>query len=253
MKIISMFQDYYDIGIAYGVDEKLRFKRKTKYIDESRYHDSHVVYIYYHKHSYYRMMFYHYTMGFCGKRYPFVRVEVEKIDVTLHEKVYTLVDSEYFYSLEILDHWLKERFESNHEFVVGSYNYNGYEENKKRIKIKQFVLNAKEFFDKKKFHQEAVFKKHHVPYFLVEYDYVMDDKKPYIKYQTILLPQLKKYRFTQVMPPMQAFQEISMYLGKLNAVEDNMVTIEDKYLAQGKGFDCYSFKKMPSKRKEKRC
>jgi len=28
---------------------------------------------------------------------------------------------------------------------------------------------------------------------------------------------------------------------------------EDKYLTQGKCFDCYSFKKMPSKRREKKC
>ncbi len=41
---------------------------------------------------------------------------------------------------------------------------------------------------------------------------------------------------------MQAFQEISMYLGQLDLTEDNTVQIEDKYLAQGKGFDCYSFK-----------
>ena len=27
MKIISQFSDYYDIGLAYGIDEKLRFER----------------------------------------------------------------------------------------------------------------------------------------------------------------------------------------------------------------------------------
>jgi len=52
---------------------------------------------------------------------------------------------------------------------------------------------------------------------------------------------------------MQAFQEISMYFGQLNLAENTIVQIDDKYLAQGKGYDCYSFKRMPSKRRVKRC
>jgi len=46
---------------------------------------------------------------------------------------------------------------------------------------------------------------------------------------------------------MQAFQEISMYLGQLNLAENTIVQIDDKYLAQRKGYDCYSFRKMPTK------
>jgi hypothetical protein len=52
---------------------------------------------------------------------------------------------------------------------------------------------------------------------------------------------------------MAAFQEISMFLGSLNLGEDKTVQIEDKYLAQEKGFDCHSFRKSPSKRKQKKC
>ena len=36
-------------------------------------------------------------------------------------------------------------------------------------------------------------------------------------------------------------------------LEKKLIDLEDKYLAQGKGFDCYSFKKMPGKRKVKSC
>ena len=90
-------------------------------------------------------------------------------------------------------------------------------------------------------------------YFVVEDYCIEENEHTFIKEKITLLPQLKQYKFAKVVPPMQAFQEISMYLGKINSVEDNTVTIDDKYLAQGKGFDCYSFKKMPSKKKIKDC
>ena len=110
-------------------------------------------------------------------------------------------------------------------------------------------------FDKKYDKYIKLFDLYKMPYFYVEsrYDLKEKDNRWCISTDTILLPQLKQYKFAKAVQPMPAFQEISMYLGKLNAVEDNTVTIEDKYLAQGKGFDCYSFKKMPSKRKEKSC
>jgi len=37
MKIVSKFSDYYDIGLAYGIDEKLRFARESQSIKSTLY------------------------------------------------------------------------------------------------------------------------------------------------------------------------------------------------------------------------
>jgi len=37
MKIVSKFPDYYDVGLSYGIDEKLRFERSTKAVEHRRY------------------------------------------------------------------------------------------------------------------------------------------------------------------------------------------------------------------------
>lgn len=93
-----------------------------------------------------------------------------------------------------------------------------------------------------------------MPYFLLEMFTEKDvNGCTYPKHKNTLLPVLKALRFAQVKSAIDAFQEISMFLGRLNTQEDNTVSIGDKYLAQAKGFDCYSFKKEPEKKPRKKC
>jgi hypothetical protein len=251
MKIISKFQDYYDIGIAYGVDEKLRFNRKTMDTDTTVEELRCVTRIVYRKQEqYYRILCHFNVMLFCGKAYPLVHVKVESITKKDKKFFYKLVDEEYCYALETLDNYIKQ-YDRPIDEINDTYEELGYS----YYHASTFKKYVQGHFDKKYDKYIKLFDLYKMPYFYVEsrYDLKEKDNRWHISTDTILLPQLKQYKFAKVVPPMQAFQEISMYLGKLNAVEDNTVTIEDKYLAQGKGFDCYSFKKIPRKRRMKRC
>jgi len=253
MKIISKFQDYYDIGIAYGVDEKLRFERRETCIEEHLEYDNHTSYIFYKKHQYYRLKLFYCHVGFCGKIYPFVQVKIEKIDKRGKATHYDLEREDSFYTFEAFDTFFDTWVDTRKEWIVAYNDYNGYHEKREYFRKKEFMAGIVKFYKKRVLKESDIFRKHHISYFVLVYEEVVVDNKPYIKVKTITTPQLKKYKFAKAVPPMQAFQEISMFLGQLNLSEDNTVTIEDKYLAQGKGFDCYSFKKMPSKKNIKKC
>lgn len=64
-----------------------------------------------------------------------------------------------------------------------------------------------------------------------------------------LNPNLGQIQFQQVMPPYQAYQELVMWLGNLAPENKPMVQIEDKYKISEHGFDKWSFRKLPTKRK----
>ena len=246
MKIISKFQDYYDIGIAYGVDEKLRFDRVTMEtnttIDELR---SATKIIYRVQEQYYRILCHFNVILFCGKAYPLVYVKRESITRKDKKLFYKLIDEEYCYSIEALDSYI-----THYHHPIAEIK----EEYEKLGHCYWYVGNFKKYveghFNKRYDTHVSLFELYKKPYFYVESRYYKNDKEiDCIATDTILLPQLKQYKFAKAVPPMQAFQEISMYLGQLDLAEDNTVTIEGKYLAQAKGFDCYSFKKMPTKMK----
>jgi len=248
MKIISKFQDYYDIGIAYGVDEKLRFERVTEYSEKMINKLKSVTKIVYKKEGQnYRIFCYYNVILFCAKIYPLIYIRVENIHKKDKKYIYSLVDEEYSYTINDAMVYINQNYKNVDEIYVKDSDYYVWND----ITLKEaFTRHFDEKYDEC-ISEFEVFKR---PYFYIGRHYYINEKGiECISKSTILSPQLKKYKFAKIVPPMQAFQEISMYLGKLNAVEDNTVTIEDKYLAQGKGFDCYSFKKMPRKRKEKSC
>lgn len=63
-------------------------------------------------------------------------------------------------------------------------------------------------------------------------------------------PMLKDYNFEQVKDPYTAWQEISMFLGnELANQKDPNPPIPDKLKAQAKGFDKFSFRRAPTKKK----
>ena len=248
MKIISKFQDYYDIGIAYGVDEKLRFERVTQVVSDTRvYGGAYIRHSYSKDNTKYRVTFYYNHIGFCGRVYPFVHMCIEKVKKQKKILYYEHEEDIYVFDREDFKRkLLLMGIESEEILLSKTWEGNTW----KRQNILKIV---KDFFlcDRKDF--KKLFDTYKEVYFVVEHYCIEENEHTFLKEKITLLPQLKQYKFAKAVPPMQAFQEISMYLGKINSLEDNTVTIDDKYLAQGKGFDCYSFKKMPSKRKVKDC
>lgn len=65
-------------------------------------------------------------------------------------------------------------------------------------------------------------------------------------------PELAAMQFYRVFDPFTAYQEIAMFLsGVLGWPENAMVQISDEDMRDAKGFDEWSFKKKPTKRKSK--
>lgn len=249
MKIISKFQDYYDIGVAYGVDEKLRFERETIELKSEIKTRSTIKIVYRKQTQNYRAICHFDVVLFCNNIYPLVHIIIDKIDKKDKKFIYATVANEYCYSMQEIDEVIANYYKPIKE-IKDAYTKIGY------CYWWGDTLDAYigEHFKVKPSKYMELLKQHKVPYLYKKSRYRLDEKGVgHIDKSMILLPQLKQYKFAKAVSPMQAFQEISMFLGQLDLAEDNVVTIEDKYLAQGKGFDCYSFKKMPSKRKVKSC
>jgi len=248
MKIISKFQDYYDIGIAYGVDEKLRFERTTQVVEESCGWGEPWSHYVFRNQQWHRVWFFFDIIGFCGDIYPLIHVVIEQNRGTNKKPIYESIEEEYFYDLQDFEHYIKEQIDPKGHIVHEAEN-GGYGAHRRKLNI---IAEVKKYFNKDHSKSKKLFELHDAHYFAIESSVCMKKKYRQTAVRTILHPQLKIYKFAKALAPMEAFQKLSMYLGSKNE-ENETVQIEDKYLVQGKGFDCYSFKKMPRKRKEKRC
>lgn len=246
MQIISKFSDYYDCGIAYGIDKKLRFNRTTQAVDEQILLVSPCVV----KLKYIHVEFSFKVIGFCEELYPFVHIVVKEV-ITKDKKLQFKSIKEHFsYNIESVDKFM--RLHALPLSEIGDYEKFGYYDGpgwswelKGRIE---------KFFTLKPSKAKELFLKYKVPYFLLEQNFYIKKNGYYATtYKTTLLPHLKNFKFVKVKEPIQAFQAISMYLGSLDLNENKTVKIEDKYLSRAKGFDCYSFKKTPSKKEIKKC
>ncbi len=203
MKIISKFQDYYDCGVAYGVDEKIYFKRETTQGKPDKYQnwedkrlattllDDGAVY-------------------FCGKRYKYKVRKISKTGKPQRTDAFNreTADYKYYYTIE----QYLEDYPKKQKTRYKRYYANNYAIDEKYFEVKEVP--------------DDEFIKRGVPYFT--------------EYKN--LPILKEYQFSKIVDPMVAFQEISMYLGNLNHKEPDC-EIDEKFRKAGHGMDCTSFRK----------
>lgn len=231
MRIMSKFQDYYDCGVAYGIDKKILYKRKTKSfcVDfdsrNPRLESIEFRSVRAKQHPTKNpedMRNFDYTpvgLSFCGKLYMGLEI-VERIDLpptstNFHEYVTT-----YIWNMDDVE---------NHEFIdeVGYYYW----------------------YDKPKFtyfnilDDEEMNMKYDSPVVLERY--VRSNYEPNV----FVNPSLKELGFSRVVDPYQAFQEISMYIsGPLAHRETDDLEMSGKQKMQNKGMDeVYGFRKRPKK------
>ena len=186
------------------------------------------------------MLYYKY-IGFCGEIYPFIHLNVDKMIKKNKNVIYKNLSESYYYNIDDLEFYLKNNFIPLDEIKEDTkYNYYScYDSFKKKIK-NFFLYEVK--------NMKNIFLKDKVAYFLIDQYFCKSDFNRYdTKHKCITYPVLKSYKFIKVKEAMQAFQEVSMYIGALDLGENKFVKIDDKYLAKGKGFDKYSFKKAPTK------
>lgn len=252
MRILTNFQDYYDKGLMYGIDELIVYKRltsksmiKESYIPSTARFYDHIVRPF--------------VIYFCGESYMGIRFEEVGFDFeSKHGKI-------AIYNTNILDRFLSSVEERN-KFI---YNFNKYETPEKLKKsttlfVEHWLNNFKTKYSYRNKREESLLEplynkkqintwcteqslNNNVPYFVL---YVEEEskyhKKSYIEYNT----QLKMWDFNKVKNPQEAFQEISMYVGSvLQQPVNPMIEISNEEMAKKKGFGHkYAFRKEPSKK-----
>jgi hypothetical protein len=92
--------------------------------------------------------------------------------------------------------------------------------------------------------RDSWFLKHRSPVFIAE---VVNEYEGKITYNGCLKP----FEFYRVFDPYLAFQEIAMWLGNQAVPIKPIPKIDDVTMAEIKGFDKFSFRKDPSKKKKK--
>ena len=176
-----------------------------------------------------------YILIFCGKTYPFIKIDFKDIDK----------NPEYAYSFE------------EYKKILNNYNldllnkkaYFYYADNIR------FDKGAKEFFNQKNKDFSELMHKYSCPSILIEYSYGMNDGDSRSNWQNkiTLNPNLKNIKFMKVISPTEAFQEIYMYLGGvLSNNNDPSENISDEIKRNQKGFNEFSFKAMKGDKKPRK-
>jgi hypothetical protein len=98
----------------------------------------------------------------------------------------------------------------------------------------------------------SLFRGFNAPVFIYDHDYGRTSIDKYWRNHPkfFINPLLKEYQFYKVFDAVQAFQEIQMFMGGvLGAGEKEIVEVEDKYKITQHGFNKWSFRKEPQKKK----
>jgi len=220
MRIISDFKDYYD-SVQYwnSNDERIWIRKNIEEEEDSI-----------PKHRYHSVgMMGFGILGFCGKLYPYTIKHVQDQVGWLNNE-YIHIPSHYIYDFfydptkdkKLRDSWEYERF-------VNTWN----------DLQKSNIL-------------KDIFLKREVPMFDIRFDSKNNNhgnpERAYFKIN--YLPILKDLGFYRVMDAYQTYQAIDMFFSNELVMVDNPIQIKDDIvLRDSKGFDKWSFKTMPTKRR----
>lgn len=222
------FHDYYDTAMVYGIDKTIVYDRKRKEInfkDKKRWFFS-TQCVERGDQAYY---LYPKLLGFCGEFIPLIRCEKHSDGV----------QELFFYSIDDFKTFLKT---------------DGIEIRKSSVKalasFYKSILEKKhldEFYNKNTWEwSELFFHKYNTPIFLIE-----NVRRYSVEGRLIINPCLKEMGFMKEVSAPEAFQKIEMFIsGVLGKTEiDNNIEVDEKTKLGQKGFDKWTFKKLPTKKR----
>jgi len=280
MRIISKFKDFYDCGMAYGMEQDLVFVRNQKQIDETGKYlapcgpacDNNK-----------KVKADEFVIGFCGKTYPAIRlITCEEYNQTDEVKDCKKV---FAYSVEDADKFIESNFSDKEVEAYYSSKWNDFYSKRRKIwpdthvchgSFEKYFNKCAERIDK----HEQYFIENNVPIFISynwagpsswwrvpSYAGVEDDSDLRWKGSNHIIHNdcLKSVEFFRKYDPYKAFQELQMYLcGPLASAVGNdghkakykgqmmEPDFDDLTKRDSKGFDKYSFKNVGSSKKRKR-
>lgn len=244
MRIISKFQDYYDSGLAYGIDQDIVYERHTDHnfiarptngsnTELLRVYDERPFFRYVNNNKRY------YSRGgtacdylhFCGKRYTFFFYN-EDYNVKLKSGLKEIRHrAHYFWTPEQIEGVLEVPHDNSYHMKHSGSNYDN-------------VWDTPDTTLNEEYNSPIVLE------FLSGLPANLELPWSRDSFLRVINPCLKDIKFQTRIDPYQAFQEISMYLSMLQNPEDKDLDPEatDVEKVRQHGMDeKYGFRKMPSK------
>lgn len=235
MRIISKFRDFYDVVMKQGMDREVVYVREEKTVESKE--DYGVDFTTKYSAGAYRTRL-SYTadlifLGYCGQimRVVDLKYQVKNPNPTPmftgpieHRRV-------FFNYAEFEEFMIKNGYATDWDFDKGR-KWGG-------------TLGKFGTVETKKMHD--IFHEFQVPLFALRYQtsYLQGDKT-----MIDLGPRLKDLDFHKFKDPYSTYQDIFQFVaGTLNKTEKEMVKISDKDKIHKHGFDKWSFRKMPTKKK----
>lgn len=238
MKIISKYRDYYDsCASRHGVDNKLLFVRHEREIESEREQDrwpelrnfpSRFMGTYRGKVIYLSV----FVIGFCGKLYRGI-FSSERAKNCLDYK------SNYWYSFNGINDYMLLRY----KFKENPLEKKSYHDSTSFRMFMELPQESKSFRDRCIAEQITIISRFQEPF-----SHSINGNNA-----TVLVNHsLGNVEFFRIFSPYMAFQEISMWVGgALNQPERPMIKVSNEVKIHKHGFDKYSFRKLPTKRKSK--
>ncbi|HUV84907.1 MAG TPA: hypothetical protein VMV86_04310 [Methanosarcinales archaeon] len=254
MRIISSFRDYYDSGIAYGIDPDLLYVRETRVqkIDNKNPMGKHLHELQNAFGTLAEFEGHKGVIAFCGKLYPFYEVNTDSMPG------FCFSYNKTFFSFKEMQDAFNEEYQDKILFCL-----------KQKLKILKLceVKSVESFVKTIRAHIKELTKpnrywskmklapiEHDQTYIgkRVSDDMFRAEKSPIIMVDSFdrlnkavtVNPRLQDYGFASVMDPVTAFQELSAFLGS-NLVEqkDPNPPMSDELKSEIHGFDKWSFRK----------
>lgn len=243
MRIISKYRDYYDGVQAYGQDQTLVFVRKQEIIQAKDARDLEGLGAAYGLQDFDTNLTYSgFVVFFCGRQYPGIRIEVRagwQMTDNITRYCYSTDECREF----LVANKIPPRALFSERFYNGHYD-DGY---------------VNEFFNSRSRDELPLFQKHNCAVMASGYKgfytFNLDPADTgYERYGhlSIKYPCLSKLEFFRVVDTNQAFQSIQSFLsGVLGISTPPMVAVSEKTRIAKRGFDKWSFRKLPTKKRKK--
>lgn len=259
MRIISKFKDYYDNAMSLGQDSSITYIREKKVYEEiptellpfiKRVNNS--IYISRHSPEYRNFLsleapsfyFREFIVAFCGKIYRGIKVTqrnpIKGIDpVGVYDIVNFQEVNSYCYDLDSVD------------LLMDTLKQDWYRTEKRRFSFYRYTMVRENLIA---YFNETVPDIFPIASKLCIKNLVLDHNDKTDKFILTQDESLDTCEFYKILDPYTAYQELSMFVSGILTPENNPTEkIADKYKVMQHGFNCYSFKKDPSKNKPKPC
>lgn len=250
MRIISDFVDYYDCMQGLDQDRQTLYIRKEKLIPISKLQIRSTEYPNFRSNSSWGAYstfwsITRYFIGFCGKVYGSFELSTTNPDVP----------AVLCRSIEDVDNYVKTYLNASgqrsYENTKAYFRYDGL--GIRRIHFEGFF---KECLNDVRL--TKLFEEYKCPIFVLNLPDTGTLNSKYVEEnypranKLILNSRLRDLEFYRTFPPAQAYQEINMFMSNIAVPMKPIPTLDDVTMAESKGYDKYSFRKDPIKKKKKK-